>query len=178
MIANILDTSRLEAGGIELAPEPIDLGEVVASVIEELEAQAEELAVRLETRVPRAMRLDLDVEALRTVLRNLLDNAIKSSGAAGGGVVTVEAAASERGIELRVRDSGIGFAKEENGRLFGRFYRPGDEMRRRMAGSGLGLYIVRRYVELEHGTVSAHSDGPGRGATFTVSWPSAKGASS
>ena len=69
---------------------------------------------------------------------------------------------------LEVVDDGVGFEPSEGPKLFEKFYRPGDELRRTTRGTGLGLYLVRRFVELEGGTVHAESPGPGRGATFRV----------
>ena len=76
-------------------------------------------------------------------------------------------------VELAVADDGVGFEPALADKLFEKFYRPGDELRRTSKGTGLGLYVVRRFVELERGWVSALSPGPGRGATFTVAWPAA-----
>jgi signal transduction histidine kinase len=121
------------------------------------------------------LEVQADPIALRTVLSNLVDNAIKATIANGGGTVTLRAEESGQFVKLVVRDSGVGFAANETNRLFEKFYRPGDELRRKTRGSGLGLYIVRRFVELEHGRVSAHSDGPGQGAVFTVLWPAPRG---
>ena len=76
-------------------------------------------------------------------------------------------------VELAVADDGVGFEPALAEKLFEKFYRPGDELRRTSKGTGLGLYVVRRFVELERGWVAAASPGPGCGATFTVAWPAA-----
>ena len=82
-------------------------------------------------------------------------------------------------VALEVTDDGIGFAPEESRRLFDKFYRPGTEMRPRFQGTGLGLYLVRRLMELGGGRVSAESPGAGSGATFCAVWPApAQGATS
>ncbi len=82
----------------------------------------------------------------------------------------VTAAVDDGQVRLTVADDGGGFPPEEARLLFEKFYRPGDEMRRKGTGQGLGLYIVRRFMELEKGRIRAHSDGPGTGATFEVWW--------
>jgi signal transduction histidine kinase len=74
-------------------------------------------------------------------------------------------------VRLDVRDSGIGFDPAETSRLFEKFYRIETSGQERLPGTGLGLYLVRRCLELEGGSVHASSDGPGRGACFTVRWP-------
>ena len=114
-----------------------------------------------------------DPLAARTVVRNLVDNAVKATAAAGGGTVIVQAGKTDGGVRLEVRDNGLGFQPQEAGRLFEKFYRPGDELRRKSPGSGLGLFIVKGFMQLERGRVDARSDGPGKGAVFSVSWPAA-----
>jgi len=175
MIGNILDTARLEEGRVQLKPERVSVGSAVQALADEVGPRAAAAGVTLDASAEPALEVQADPLALRTVLRNLVDNAIKATAAAGGGTVTVRAEEAGAFVRLVVRDTGVGFAARESNRLFEKFYRPGDELRRKTRGSGLGLYIVRRFVELEHGRVSAHSDGPGRGAEFTVLWPVPRG---
>ena len=77
------------------------------------------------------------------------------------------------GITLAVSDDGLGFPPEDAEMIFEKFHRLGDELRRATPGSGLGLYIVKRLVELSGGTVHATSLGNGRGATVSMRWPEA-----
>lgn len=172
MIANLLDASRLSAGSARSAPEPVDLGVAVAAAIDELARHAEECQVALKADVPSGLLVRADPEGVRTVLRNLLQNGIKA--ACGGGTVAVAASAGPGAVRLEVRDDGMGFPSVEAGRLFQKFYRVEDPARERPAGTGLGLFLVRRCAELDGGSVEAASDGPGRGATFAVTWPGAE----
>ncbi len=94
-------------------------------------------------------------------------------GSNGDGKISVSASRAGDFVHLRVEDNGVGFRPEESKRLFEKFYRPGDEMRREGSGQGLGLYIVRSFIELERGRLKASSDGPGKGAVFEVWWPTA-----
>jgi signal transduction histidine kinase len=104
-----------------------------------------------------------------------VSNAVKSVAAkGGGGTVWLDARVEGDQVRVEVRDDGLGFEPAESRRLFGKFYRPGDELRRRTQGSGLGLSIVARFVQAGGGRVSAASEGPGRGATFRVWWPRAR----
>lgn len=171
MIGNILDTARLEEGRVQLNPERVQVAAAVRALAEEIGPRAAAAGVTFSAEADPQLEVQADPIALRTVLRNLVDNAIKATVAHGGGTVSLRAEESGAFVRLVVRDSGVGFAATETNRLFEKFYRPGDELRRKTRGSGLGLYIVRRFVELEHGRVTAHSDGPGRGAVFTVLWP-------
>jgi signal transduction histidine kinase len=105
------------------------------------------------------------------VLRNLLDNALKACVAGGGRSITLRAARSAGSVELAVVDDGIGFPPEDAAMIFEKFYRVGDELRRSMPGTGLGLYIVKRLIEQSGGTIVAQSLGPKRGAAVTIRWP-------
>jgi signal transduction histidine kinase len=172
-ISNVLDTSRLATHGTRHAPETLSLREEVAHAVEDVADFAAEGEVGLATSVPEDVTVRADREGMRIVIRNLLHNAIKASPA--GGTVLVRAAATDGQVILEVRDEGAGFPPEEAARIFEKFYRIAREERGRMQGTGLGLYLVRRHVELERGSVTAVSPGPGRGAAFTVRWPAAAG---
>jgi signal transduction histidine kinase len=171
MISNLLDTAKLDEGKVALRPERVSLSSAVRALVEEVGERARAANVQLETRVPDDMDVEADPVAVRTVLRNLVDNAIKATAAKGGGLVRIAAETVDGEARLTVLDDGIGFPPAEGPRLFDKFYRPGDELRRTSPGSGLGLYIVRRFVQLTGGSVAARSEGPGRGALFTVTWP-------
>lgn len=174
MIGNILDTARLEEGRVALRPERVVLAAAVRQVFEELGERARAGNVALESEIPGDLDVEADPVAVRTVLRNLVDNAVKATVANGGGRVHVVAHVEDAAAAIEVRDDGVGFAPDEAQKLFDKFYRPGDELRRTSSGSGLGLYIVRRFMQLTGGRVAARSDGPGKGATFTLRWPVAR----
>jgi signal transduction histidine kinase len=111
-----------------------------------------------------------DAEELRTVITNLLDNAVKYSGDVVR--VTVSVAAPSPGtVWVRVQDRGVGIPHKQLKRIFKRFYRVQARGLKQVKGSGLGLYIVRSIVRSHGGRVFAHSEGEGRGATFTLELP-------
>lgn len=172
MIGNILDVSRLSAGNARTAPGPLALADEVADAVTELRDHASENGVTLTTDIPPHATIQADREAARTVLRNLLHNAIRAS--QRGGQVTVTGEVRDDQVRLTVRDEGVGFPPEEARRLFEKFYRVDTNGRGRPGGTGLGLYLVRRCVELDGGTVTAESPGPNRGAVFTVTWMAAR----
>ena len=169
LISNLLDTSRLEEGRVALHREPIELRDAVDEILREVSGAESNAAKQLVNRVPAGLVVEADPVALATILRNLVDNALKATGERGR--VVIEAHRDERGTSLSVTDDGEGFLPEESERLFEKFYRPGDELRRRRRGSGLGLYLVRGFANLEGGSVTASSGGPGQGARFEVTWP-------
>jgi signal transduction histidine kinase len=171
MIHNTLDTSRLATGG-EPSPERVLVREIGDEMIEELREFAQECGVRITMDVPHALAVHADRDALRTVLRNLLHNAVKASPRESE--VAVSARAESGFAVVTVRDVGLGFEPSEATRLFEQFYRVDGDGRGRMQGTGLGLYLVERLTSHAGGRVGAESAGPGRGATFTVQWPLAK----
>jgi signal transduction histidine kinase len=174
MVGNILDTARIEEGELVLDPRRLSLPRVVASVVEELAPRAEEAGVELSVEGDSELMVEIDEVALRSVLRNLIENAIKACQSQQAARIVVVTSREPGQAKLEVRDNGVGFAPEQADALFEKFYRPGDEMQRPSRGSGLGLYLVRRFVELFGGEIRAASDGPGRGASFTIRWPLAE----
>ncbi len=168
MIHNTLDASRLASGGA-LHPERVVVAEVVAEMQEELAEFARQCDVAVECTGDGALAVRMDREAMRTVVRNLLHNAIKAS--PRGAAVHCEYDAPDGQLRLVVRDSGVGFAPAEGGRLFEQFYRVDGDGRGRMQGTGLGLYLVERLVTAGRGSVRAESLGVGQGAVFTVRMP-------
>ncbi|MDA8016809.1 MAG: HAMP domain-containing histidine kinase [Thermoanaerobaculia bacterium] len=187
-VSNVLDTHRLDRGETLHRPEPLDLPASVRQAVEDVDFRASEAGVEFQISVPEGARVRADPQSVRSVLRNLLDNALKAhvvrqeldapaSGDSGerwsaeGSSIWIDGNVGERTVSLEVRDEGIGFPPEEAERIFAKFYRLGNELRRTAAGSGLGLHLARGLVELDGGTLRAHSDGAGRGATFSVVWP-------
>jgi len=114
-----------------------------------------------------------DPLAVDVVVRNLVENALAAVTAVSGGNVTLSARAVNGDVELSVRDSGVGFRAADNARLFKKFSRLHPGGGSSYYGTGLGLYIVRRLMQLAGGRVSAHSEGVGQGALFVLSWPAA-----
>ena len=171
LVGNLLETTRLEERRAVPRREPVDLSEAVSLAFAELGHRAAGTeGIDIDVQVESGLGLQADPVGLGTVLRNLIGNAIESAQTAGSRVeVTARRLDSE--VELQVLDDGVGFEPSEGRRLFEKFYRPGSELRRNKQGSGLGLYLVRGFVALEGGEVEARSEGPGRGATFRVTWP-------
>lgn len=170
MVENLLDSARLEQGRHVLKPTAVDLEEAINAVTEGLRDRATAHDIVLEVRIPKPLSLRVDPTALDAMLRNLVDNALKSCVAAAGHRIVVEARHTAGQIELAIHDDGLGFAPEEATRIFKKFYRIGDELRRNTQGTGLGLYIVQQLARLAGARITAVSPGPRQGATMTLIW--------
>jgi len=155
-----------------LARAPVDMAALARECVELalLRHHLDPAAITLETHDDRPLVVSGDVEELRTVLANLLDNAVKYSGDTVRVTASV-AAPSPYTIWVRVQDRGIGIPHKLLKRIFNRFYRVQARGLRQIKGTGLGLYIVKTIARAHGGRVFAQSEGEGRGATFTVELP-------
>jgi len=173
MIDNLLETTRLEEGRQKLHPRLTNLHGAVNAAVAAIDERARLSGIAVTVAVPAELTLHVDPLVVETGLRNLLDNAVKSCVAAKSRAIAVEGTRDDAGVALAVSDDGLGFAPEDAEMIFEKFQRLGDELKRATPGTGLGLYIVKRLVELSGGTVAARSDGLGRGATVTLRWRNA-----
>lgn len=172
MVDNLLDTARIDDGRISLRREPVPLRDVVEGVTAGHAARAAREGIALRADVPAAT-LDADPLVIESVLRNLLDNAIKACIAGDGREISIEAHRDGPEVVVEISDDGIGFPPRDAAMIFEKFYRSGDAGSNPMPGTGLGLYVVRRLAEISDAGVVARSEGPGKGATVTVTWPAA-----
>lgn len=174
MVTNILETNLLDEGGVRTEAMPLELNESVREVVEEFEPAMEERHTAIHQTLAPGLRVHVDPTALRTILRNLLENARKATASRKDARIEIKADCADGDVRLRVSDNGVGFEPKDAARIFEKFFRVGDEMRRTSQGCGLGLYIVKRFAQLDGGKVKAQSKGPGFGAEFQVSWPIAR----
>jgi signal transduction histidine kinase/PAS domain-containing protein len=166
---DLVDVSQAASGAFRLAPRHIAADEVIRSAVEAFRLAAESKGVRLEVQVaPDMPPVFVDPDRLQQIVFNLVANAVKFTPA---GTVHVTARVEDGRLEVDVRDTGIGIAPSFLPFVFDRFRQADGSTSRQYGGLGLGLSIVRSLVELHGGGVSAHSDGEGRGATFTVWMP-------
>jgi signal transduction histidine kinase/ActR/RegA family two-component response regulator len=171
LIDDLLDVSRIVAGTLHLAPQPVDLVAVAQAALDALRplAVAKNVQLAFLTRSPGNRTVSGDASRLQQVIWNLLANAIKFT--PGGGRVDVFIEPSNDHMEVRIVDTGQGIGPDFLPHVFERFRQADDATTRRHTGLGLGLAIVRQLVELHGGTVHAASQGVGHGATFTVRLP-------
>jgi signal transduction histidine kinase len=171
MVTQILESMRLDRGRIDLRSEPVDLGGAVTRVIATFEERAAKDRIAVSAEIERGLEVMADPLALDVILRNVFENALAAVAPIGGGSITFTARRLGGEIELAVRDSGVGFRPADGGRLFQKFTRLHPGGGGSHFGTGLGLYIVRRLMQLAGGRVSAQSAGVGQGATFVLAWP-------
>jgi signal transduction histidine kinase len=167
LVDDLLDISRVITGQLRLSIAPVDLASVVNAAVDSLQPAAEAKGVWLEVTLdPSARHVSGDAGRLQQVVWNVLSNAIKFTEA--GGRVGVRLRRAGADVELLVCDDGCGISPEFLPHVFERFRQADGTTTRRHGGLGLGLSIARHLVELHGGTVTAESDGEGRGATFTI----------
>ncbi|MGA7539939.1 MAG: HAMP domain-containing sensor histidine kinase [Steroidobacteraceae bacterium] len=171
MVTQILESMRLERGRVQLRYEPVELAGAVARVIGASEARAAKDRITISANIERGLEVMTDPLALDVILRNLLENALAAVAPVGGGTIAFIGRRTAGEIELAVRDSGVGFRPADAARLFQKFTRLHPGGGGSHFGTGLGLYIVRRLMQLAGGRVGAQSAGAGQGATFVLAWP-------
>lgn len=170
LVDDLLDTSRVSRGQIDLRRHTVSLFDVIEAAIETARPHIDEKAHRVETKLPsRAVMVKADPTRLTQALANLLHNAARYTPA--GGQITISLAVEEQEAVIRVTDTGIGIRHEMLGRIF-ELFQQGEQLAGQVQqGLGLGLTLVRRLVELHGGSVQAQSAGPGTGSTFEVRLP-------
>ena len=169
MINDMLELSRIDAGEGRLELARVDLKQVLEELLQDTQPYAASLEIKLIFRLPdRPLLLDLDVSKIERVVMNLLSNACKFSPA--GSTITVHLEETVEGARISVEDQGMGIAPEDCSRIFERFVRGSGEEHRRVRGTGLGLSVVKEFVELHGGKVSVTSK-VGQGTTFLVQLP-------
>ena len=174
IIDDLLDLTRVNRGAIAVFPEPTDVHDLIAALLEILRSDFVSKNLQL---VPRLLAqqhfVDADAGRLQQVVSNILRNAVKFTDP--GGTITVSTSNDEeRHLTISISDTGIGMSREVLATIFTPFEQGGRERSRRSGGLGLGMSIARALVELMEGTVVADSPGVGRGSTITITLPDAK----
>ncbi|MGZ9014345.1 MAG: ATP-binding protein, partial [Burkholderiales bacterium] len=170
LIDDLLDTSRIMSGKLNIERRPVNLVEVQNAAIEVVRPSAAAKRIELETgsECPTLM-LEGDAARLHQIAVNLLSNAVKFT--PEGGSVTVKLSTADGAARIAVSDTGVGIDPEFLPRVFERFTQADTSTTRRHGGLGIGLALVCHLAELHGGRVHAHSEGLGKGSTFTVELP-------
>ena len=170
LVDDLLDMSRINSGKIELRKDLIELAPIIDQAVEATRALHKSMNHELTvTLPPNPIYLDADPARLTQVVGNLLNNACKFTDSGGHVWLTVEQDGAQ--AVIRVRDNGIGIAADQLPRLFEMFMQLDTSQERSREGLGIGLTLVKTLVEMQGGTVEAHSEGLGRGSEFVIRLP-------
>ncbi|MBW1783682.1 MAG: transporter substrate-binding domain-containing protein [Deltaproteobacteria bacterium] len=168
LINDVLDISKIEAGEVEISKEEFSIRQVIAQVVESLRPLAEQKGLTLSSQIaPDVDSLVSDERRIRQVLINLTNNGIKFTEKGG---VTIVCRRQDSRIEVQVTDSGIGIRDEDMDKLFKPFQQLDIGISRRYEGTGLGLSVCKRILDILGSTIAVKSEF-GRGTTFTVTLP-------
>jgi len=170
LVDDLLDVSRITRGKITLAREPLDVRTLIERAVENVEPLIQARGHRFTVELPQTpLRLDGDPTRLTQALANVLGNAAKYTD--GAGHIDLRCEEQEGCVLIRVRDDGIGIPADLLPRIFELFTQLDRRVGSSSGGLGIGLALVRRLVEMHGGSVSAHSDGAGRGSEFVMKLP-------
>ncbi len=172
LINDILDLAKIEAGKMELELGDVEVGTLLRESLVLIQEKAMKHSIRLHTEMEDCiaeLKMQADARKLKQILYNLLSNAAKFT--PDGGEITIGARYEEDILVVFVRDTGIGIAPDQIERVFGEFEQVDSSYARTQQGTGLGLALTRRFVELHGGRIWAESEGEGKGSTFTFTIP-------
>ncbi|MBI2323548.1 MAG: HAMP domain-containing histidine kinase [Chloroflexi bacterium] len=169
LVNEILDLAKIEAGRMDLESVEFDAGDPIRAALTFVRERAARHGIQLATDVPGDLGIvEADERKIRQILLNLLSNAVKFT--PDGGWIGVTALRRDGDLQVSVRDSGVGIAAEDQARVFEEFQQVGRDPDRSREGTGLGLTLAKRFVELHGGRIWVDSE-VGKGSTFTFTIP-------
>jgi signal transduction histidine kinase len=169
LINDILDLSKIEAGRMELEVAPFHLPSAISNAMTLVRERAQRHNIQLRAEIDERLgELNADERKFKQIMLNLLSNAVKFT--PDGGRIDVSAKRDTTNVEIAVRDTGVGIAPHDQAALFEEFRQVGRDTTKKAEGTGLGLALTKRFVELHGGAIRVES-APGKGSTFTVLLP-------
>jgi signal transduction histidine kinase len=169
LINDILDLSKIEAGRMELTPAPFHLPSALDNAVTLVRERAARHGIAMElTLDPELADLVADERKVKQVVLNLLSNAVKFT--PEGGRISLKASRTDGAVEIAVSDTGIGIAREDQATIFEEFRQVGTDETRKQEGTGLGLTLAKKFIELHGGRIRVDSE-LGRGSTFSFTLP-------
>lgn len=169
VMTDITDTAKLESNSVSLVYEKISMAGLIKEAVKQLDIKAKEGGISMVVRHMALPPVSADRQRIMEVITNLLENAIKFTPAKGRIVVAAEKVKDK--VLVRITDTGIGISKENQKKLFTRFFQVDSSITRRFGGTGLGLSICKGIIEAHHGKIWVESKGLGRGSTFSFTLP-------
>lgn len=170
LVDTFLNVSRIEAGKFFINLQTVSIEDVLETEIGEMSFNAKDKKIKLifERSKKPLPKIKLDIDKIKDVIINLIDNAIKYT---SKGSVTVSAMKEGKFIHVKIKDTGVGIPTDQVDKLFSKFFRARGIAKIQPDGSGLGLYIAKRIVEAHEGRIWVESDGLGKGTTFQFMIP-------
>lgn len=168
-VSSILNLGRIESKELRLHLHSKDPNQLIKEIADKYGYMAKSKDIELKLELEPMFSIKMDVDLIRQVITNLIENAIKYSPV--GTSILVSSEESDGKVILQVADQGSGIPDDEIGHVFSKFYRSKGAKHSNIKGSGLGLYLAKYFVELHKGRISVDSS-PGQGSTFTVELPS------
>lgn len=173
LVDDLLDVSRIRNGKIVLQTAPTDLRTVIKTAVDSSQPQIDQLGHVIQVKVTDGpLIVDADATRLSQVISNLLTNAAKYT--PPGGKIELSASSDEEYSVIRVKDNGVGIPSAMLQKIFEMFTQVDESISRSQGGLGIGLMLVKHLVAMHHGTVTAKSEGEGKGSEFTVKVPLSK----
>lgn len=164
LVDEFLNISRIEQGRVKYNFTESDINELISGVVKELSDKARQARLKIVWEPNRSLKkINMDIEKIRHVVFNFLDNATKYS---HEGKIEILAEKNEEGVAVRVRDGGIGFGAEDEANFFTKFYRGKNVSGINVNGTGLGLFVCKKFIEAHGGQVWSKSPGLGEGSEF------------
>jgi signal transduction histidine kinase len=166
---NVLSFAKMEEGKKEFVFEHVDIDTLLLNIVSTIQDRVKHDGFAIEPKIEKSLQsIMADASAITQAVNNLIDNAVKYSGASKK--VFVQAYNDEKSVVIEVKDFGLGIKKEDMDKVFDRFYRGGDELTRTVKGSGLGLTLVKQIVEAHKGSIQVESELE-KGSVFTMRLP-------
>jgi len=172
LVGNLLIVARGEAGELSYNPQLLNLSESLSRILSTMDQKLGPGNLGLAQKIQEDIYVKADPEQIEIIIENLLSNAFKYADSPR--MTEVQLKVDKSRAILTVADQGYGIHSQNLTKIFDKFYRSGEEMTRRVPGTGLGLFLVKQMVELNGGSVKVASKGPDQGSTFTISLPCAE----
>jgi len=167
LINDVIDVSKIEAGKVELFIEEFNLADLIQAVKESFKVAADEKNLKLSLEMPERLIIKSDKRRTKQVIMNLVSNAVKFT---DRGEIEIKVKKKDERVKVSVSDTGIGIKKEDMEKLFKQFSRIYVEGKPVTEGTGLGLYLSKKIVDLLGGQIKAESEF-GKGSMFTFTFP-------
>ncbi len=164
-ITSILDLTKIESQNLTLRRESKDINNIIEGIIEKLEFEANHKQMKIESNLSPLYPIQVDTVLMNRVMSNLIENAIKYAGK--GKTISVKTWDDSDWVYVEIKDNGIGVGPEDLAHIFDKFYRVKNDSTHSIKGSGLGLYLVKYFIELHNGVISASSQ-LGEGTSFII----------